>query len=155
HAGAPLRLAFSSNGKQLLSAAADATVRLWDLSRPKTPRVFSGHTGPVYHVEFLARDRRLASASEDGTLRIWNPADGRELLRKDLPLSGRPAIAVAPAGDAAYVSRKTGDDGGAVSVWNLESGSEMGRLLVRSAAVEGLHLTFDGRFLISAESGDN
>ena len=155
HAAPPLHLAFAKDGKRLISAGTDATLRIWDLDRPGEAKLCKGHSGAIYFAEFLAGDGRVISAGEDGTLRLWDPSDGQELQQRKLPLKDRPAMAVAPTGDFAYVAHKPPYGGGAVSVWNLESGSEVGQLLVRSPAVEGLHLAFNGRFLISAESSDN
>lgn len=155
HTSTPLRLVFGSNGRRLVSAAADATVRIWDLEHPGAPRVCQGHSGPVYFVDYLSGDQRIVSAGEDGTVRFWDPSDGRELQQRAIPVTGRPALAVSPAGNVAYLARATPQGSGSVLVWNLELGSEIGRLPVRSTDVSSLHLAYNGRFLISAESGDN
>lgn len=155
HAGPALRIVFHSSGKQLASAGSDATVRIWEIDRPADSRVLKGHTGAVSYVDFLSGDRGIVSAGEDGTVRFWNPVEGRELQQRKIPLKGSSAIVVSPVGDRAYVAHGATSSRGAVSVWDLGTGEELGHLPVRSPMVEGLHLTFDGRFLIAAESGDH
>jgi WD40 repeat protein len=72
-------LAFSSNGKWLLSGGTDRLLRLWDLRTAKEARVSKGHTGAVRCVAFSPDGKRAVSGGDDRSLRIWNLADGEEL----------------------------------------------------------------------------
>ncbi len=71
-------MAFSPDGKQLASAGADGTVKVWDAATGQETRTLYGHTGFVYSVAFSPDGQRLASASLDKTVKVCDVATGRE-----------------------------------------------------------------------------
>jgi RNA polymerase sigma factor (sigma-70 family) len=74
-------LVFSRNGKRLLAANGDGTVRLFDGETLRELRRFPGHTGPVFSVAFSRDGTWAVSAGIDGAVRIWDVGTGRELGR--------------------------------------------------------------------------
>jgi WD40 repeat protein len=72
--GNPLRvfaLGYSPDGRRLVSAGKDGTVRLWDVEAGRELLRLEGHTDWVTAVAFGPRGRLLASCGRDGTVRIW------------------------------------------------------------------------------------
>ena len=67
-------VAYSPNGKQLASASADYTVRLWNLENlDAEPIILRGHADKwVRSVAYSPNGKQLASASSDGTVKLWN-----------------------------------------------------------------------------------
>lgn len=66
-------VAFSSEGRMLVSAGTDRNLTLWDLSgENREPVKLMGHNGEVYSAEFSPDGRLVASASSDGTVRLWD-----------------------------------------------------------------------------------
>jgi WD40 repeat protein/serine/threonine protein kinase len=65
-------LAFSQDGKQLASASADQTLRIWDTETWQEPIVLKGHQQEVWALTFFSDSVRLASGSKDGKICIWD-----------------------------------------------------------------------------------
>jgi len=75
HTEAVTSLAFSPDGRWLISGSADQTLRLWNLfsSDPgQNPLVLLGHTDDVNALAISSGPPWLASASADGSLRLYN-----------------------------------------------------------------------------------
>jgi WD40 repeat protein len=64
-------VSIARDGKRLLSASSDKTVRLWDLASGKELKVYEGHTDYVRSARFSPDGRWAISASHDHTLKLW------------------------------------------------------------------------------------
>ena len=77
HTDSVLAVAFSSNGKLLVSGSADKTVRLWEAETGKLRRAREEHTEPVNIVAFsLAGEKFWSASRENNMLRSWYSRDG-------------------------------------------------------------------------------
>src|SRR5437773_5202811 len=72
HASYLKRIAVSPDGKRLLTAALDASPRLWDLETGKLLRVFTGHSASVMAVAFSPGGKRVLTGGFDNTVRLWD-----------------------------------------------------------------------------------
>jgi glucose repression regulatory protein TUP1 len=75
HADSVYSVAFSSDGRYLLSGSLDKNVILWDLAAPSPNNytIFKGHTDFVLSVAFSLDGRLLLSGSKDRTVTFWDP----------------------------------------------------------------------------------
>jgi hypothetical protein len=71
HGDAVLCIAFSPDGRRILTAGTDKTVRLWDAATREELYRCAGHTDRVAGVAFTP-DGRALSGSWDKTVRLWN-----------------------------------------------------------------------------------
>ena len=70
-------VAFSPDGKRIVSGSLDRTMRLWNTDTGKLIRTREEHTAPVNSVAFSANGKRFWSAShENNTIRSWYVRDG-------------------------------------------------------------------------------
>jgi len=65
---------FSPDGRWLLAAGTDGSVRLWDVSTSKELPVIKGMTGKVLEVFWSPDGQSFWAAGEDGTVRVWDVA---------------------------------------------------------------------------------
>jgi WD40 repeat protein len=66
-------VAFSRDGRHVVSGSDIGTLCLWDL-KSGTSRVLEGHDGWVHAVAFSPDGRHIVSGPEDYTLRLWDVA---------------------------------------------------------------------------------
>lgn len=75
-------LAWSADGKWLVTTSKDKEVRIWDLSaadQPKTARILRGHTASVWLPVLVETNKGswLVTPSDDESARIWTFPDGK------------------------------------------------------------------------------
>jgi WD40 repeat protein len=133
-------LAFTPDGRRLVTGSDDETARVWDLDHPeRAPAVLRGHLAEVEAVAISPDGRRLVTMSNDpgeatGTsVRVW---DLDNLGAEPLVLGPRPRIEtmlVSPDGRSII----GGCDDGVVRLWSLLPS----HLIDLAARVAGRNLT--------------
>ncbi|MGH9470100.1 MAG: WD40 repeat domain-containing protein [Terriglobia bacterium] len=112
HHGPVLGMAFSRDGKSVVTACADGNVRIYSVPDWKLIETLTGNTGPVHWAEFSPDGNWVASAGEDATVRIWSAATGK--LAQTLTESRHPLLTVAFSPNGQYVAASSADG---VHVW--------------------------------------
>jgi eukaryotic-like serine/threonine-protein kinase len=74
-------VAFSPDGKRVLTGSDDKTARLWEASSGRELERLEGHTDVVRNVAFSPDGKQVLTGSYDGTARLWEASSGRELER--------------------------------------------------------------------------
>jgi WD40 repeat protein len=78
HSGMVSSVAFSPDGKRLVSASQDYTIKIWDMENGRELRTLTGHDKEVKSVSWSPDGEFIVSGSDDGTLRIWDAKTGLE-----------------------------------------------------------------------------
>ncbi|MEW6609453.1 MAG: NACHT domain-containing protein, partial [bacterium] len=79
HSSAVTSGVFSGDGKYILSASRDKTLKLWDKETGQEVRTFKGHSDAVFSGVFSGDGKYILSASRDNTLKLWDKETGQEV----------------------------------------------------------------------------
>jgi hypothetical protein len=87
HGGLVLQMAWSPDGKRLVSCAQDVTVKLWDPDTGQELLTFREHRLAAPSVDWSQDGRKIIAAGSDGAVRLWeaNPTVQR-VATQDWPL---------------------------------------------------------------------
>jgi WD40 repeat protein/ribosomal protein L9 len=139
-------VAFSPDGRYIVSGSGDRTLRLWDVSSGQSRR-FDGHAAPVPAVAFSPDGRQIVSGSGDGTLRLWEAASAREVAHLECH-GGVTAVAFSP--DGRYIVSGSNDT--TLRLWEparAASGHETAGFEGHAESVRGVAFSPDGRHIVS------
>jgi WD40 repeat protein len=150
HTAAVTSVAFSRDGRQVVTASQDNTARVWDVAtgRPLTKPL--EHHGFVTAAAFSPDDRRIVTAGGDGTVRVWDAATGT--LTIDLLKHHGYVTSAVFSPDGTRIVTASWDK--TASVWNAKTGTRVAGPLEHRGPVTSAAFSPDGRRIVSA-SGDN
>ncbi|MBW4620625.1 MAG: AAA-like domain-containing protein [Cyanosarcina radialis HA8281-LM2] len=133
-------VSFSPDGKRLISASADRTIKLWSVDG-KLLKTFAGDGAEILEAKFSPDGRSIASTTEDQTVNLWD-SDGT--LLKTLP---QKAITVAFSPDSQLIA--TAAIGQPIHLWRRD-GTPV-KVLPRIVTMSSHKLAFspDGRKIVS------
>lgn len=135
-------VAFSADGKTIVSGSIDKSVRLWELETGKSIAVLQGHTDQVSSVAFSPDGRFVASASRDKTIKIWDISTLGPPQTLEIDTSERPVVTFSQ--DGRFIA--TAGLHGAVSMWEVAT-LKLVRTFQAPAQVFSLAFSTDGKWL--------
>ena len=62
----------TADGRKVVSASSDTTLKVWNVERKALVRTLEGHTAGVNSVALTLDGQHAVSTAYDGTLRMWN-----------------------------------------------------------------------------------
>jgi WD40 repeat protein len=142
HSGGVNCVAFSPDGKQIVSSSDDQTIKIWDAETGVEIKTLAGHYSSIYSVAFSTDGKRIVSGSEDQII-VWDANTGIAL--QTLPVGSLMCVAFSP--DSKRIV--SGGTNNTVNVWDVNTGKELGTLKGHLSAVRSVAFSFDGRRIVS------
>ncbi|MEP4195696.1 MAG: TIR domain-containing protein, partial [Aliishimia sp.] len=143
-------VAFSPDGRRIVSGAHDKTLRIWDTRSGDQLQVLRGHEDLVTSVAFSPDGSRIVSGSDDDTLRIWDARSGAQLQVLRGHEGSVTSVAFSP--DGRRIVSGSRDD--TLRIWDARSGDQMQVLQGHESSVYSVAFSLDGRRIVSG-SNDN
>ncbi|MCX6065371.1 MAG: hypothetical protein NT121_06410, partial [Chloroflexi bacterium] len=122
HKSSVSSVAFSPDGKYVVSGSWDKTARVWETGTGKEIARIT-LDGGVSSVAFSPDSKYVVSGSDDNTARVWEVATGKEISRMTHN-SGVTSVTFSP--DGKYVISGSWD--GAIRIWSTVSGHEIAHM---------------------------
>jgi WD40 repeat protein len=159
HDGRDTLVAFSADGKRLVTTAHDGTIRLWDMADGTERWSFTlpgrrgvGGDNLIYYFQCaaLSPDGKVLAAALDTTVRLWDVTTDKELhfLKWESQDSYVGAVAFSPDGKTLL----TGSGDGRIRFWDVATGKMVRELPGRQEGIAGLFFTPDGKRIVSGGS---
>jgi WD40 repeat protein len=147
-------VAFSPDGKMILTSSGNLTPALWDVASGREVRVFKGHTDGVIAFAFSPDGKKVLTGSSDHTARLWDVASGREIQQFKGHTYGISTVAFSPDGatifTAGFLSDRT------LRVWDAATGRQLGQFKVLpDGSVAPVVFSPDGKTVLSITAADD
>ena len=144
HTGWVMGIAFSPDGKSLVSTSLDGRVKVWSLS-PGSESVTVMSPPAVYgiRVAYSPNGQEFATNAGDGTARIWDANAGDAQLTLTEQAMETMSIAFSPDG----TRFATGSLDGAAILWDKATGKELISFSAHQDGVRDITFSSDGKLL--------
>lgn len=120
-------MAFSPDGRQLLTGTSEGTCRLYALTHSNAVTDLPRHRGRVLGVAFTSDGRLLATGGADNLVRLWDVAGRSEVAL----LAGHRDAVTSLAFSTDGVTLASGGNDRMVRLWHTQTGREVGAFALR------------------------
>jgi len=145
HSARVWSVAYSPDGKRIVSGSFDQTVRIWDAVTGDELMVLRGHEKRVFSVAYSPDGKRIISGSYDGSIRVWDAEEGAEIRS----LAGHDARIEAVAFSPDGKSIASGSWDNTVKIWDAETGDELMTLVGHKHGISDVAFSPDCARIIS------
>jgi RNA polymerase sigma factor (sigma-70 family) len=151
HGGWVSAVAFSADGRLLVSGGADGTVCLWDPADGKRVRQFPALRGEITGLALTPAGQYLVTAGgwaegkgSDHTLSVWRTATGQQLRSWKAGNIWRPGLALSPDGKSVAAAQHD-----KLQIWELATGGERIAFTGHRGPITAVAFTPDGRTVVT------
>ncbi|KAH6712682.1 putative WD-repeat protein [Leptodontidium sp. MPI-SDFR-AT-0119] len=143
-------IAFSPDGKQVVSGSGDETMRLWDAATGAALQTLEGHTNWVRSVTFSPDGSQLVSGSDDKTVRLWDATTGAALQTLKGHTGWVRSVAFSPDGKQVV----SGSNDRTVRLWDAATGAALQTLRGYTDSVTSVAFSPDGKQVVSGSNDE-
>ena len=140
--------AYSPDGREIVSASSDNTIRIWDAVTGECKRVLEGHTSSVNSAAYSPDGREIVSASSDNTIRIWDAVTGECKRVLEGHTSSVNSAAYSP--DGREIVSASSDN--TIRIWDAVTGECKRVLEGHTSSVNSAAYSPDSREIVSASA---
>jgi WD40 repeat protein len=144
----PLKIAFTPDGKTLVTADAKGNVILWGATNARQRASHEIHKSAINDLAIDPDSKTLATASDDKSVKLWDLDKGE--LKKELTGHEDGVLCVAYSRDGKYLASGGKDHN--VKIWNAASGKELATIEAHLNTVTCLAFSPDGRTLVTGSA---
>jgi WD40 repeat protein len=112
----------SQDGRKLISASYDKTVKVWNLDTKEILITLRGHQDRVQVVDFLLDDSKAITGSLDRTIKVWDLMTGNIIRDIELGQGRISYFAISNNKKLIACALKGGSYAGLMNIWDVESG---------------------------------
>jgi WD40 repeat protein len=138
--------AVTPDGRRVVSASEDRTLRVWDIDTGHLVAVLEGHAGRVLGCAVTPDGRRVVSASSDHTLKIWDLERACAIRTLEGHADYVTSCAVTPDGRRVV----SASEDRTLKLWDLDDGRLIATFEGHAGWVAACAVTPDGRRAVSA-----
>jgi WD40 repeat protein/tRNA A-37 threonylcarbamoyl transferase component Bud32 len=149
HARDVIAIAFTPDGRTLITASKDKTARFWDAATGAAIGAVIRHDGWVNALALTPDGRAVLTGSDDTTARLWSVPDAAPLtspLRHTRPVK---AVAIDPDGRLLL----TASEDAMAQLWEARRGQPAGEPLRAPEPIQAAALSPTGRALVTGDRG--
>ncbi|HAB15643.1 MAG TPA: hypothetical protein DCE44_04250 [Verrucomicrobiales bacterium] len=145
HASIVFSVAYSKDGRRIVTGSYDHTAKVWDATTGKELLALKGHDDGVVSVAFSPDGQRIATGSWDKTAKVWEAASARNIIT----LKGHhaPLTSIAYSPDSQRIV--TGSHDTTAKVWDATTGKEILTLKGHSTGILSVAFSQDGHRIVT------
>ena len=138
-------VAFSPDGRTMVSGSSDNTLKLWDVATGKLLRTLEGHSNTVSSVAFSPGGHTILSGSWDHSLKLWEVATGKLIHTFEGHLDHVNSVAFSPDGRTVL----SGGSDRTLKLWDVTTGELMRTFDGHRDTVTSVAFSASGHSLLS------
>ncbi|HLP62103.1 MAG TPA: NACHT domain-containing protein [Candidatus Deferrimicrobium sp.] len=137
---------YSRDGKKILSASNDNTIKEWDAETGVCVKTLAGHKYGVNSAVYSGDGKKILSASSDNTIKEWDAGTG--VCVKTLAGHERSVNSAVYSGDGKKILSASNDN--TIKEWDSEPGECLKTLTGHERSVNSAVYSSDGKKILSA-----
>ena len=154
HSGKVNTIAFSPDGKHILSGSDDKTIKLWDVETGREIRTFSGHEAQVLSLAVSPDGKYAVSGGFENNILIWDMEKGTIIKKifvgKGKWGGGTASVAFSP--DGKYIAAAGNIDDKAfifIRIYELRTGRAVKEFKGHKDYIKSIAFSPDGKHIVS------
>jgi WD40 repeat protein len=136
-------LAFSPDGKSIVTSSYDRKIRLWNVQTGALLHELTGHEKTAWCVAYSPDGKTVASCDEDGLIKLWDVVEGKPITTIHAHALNVWIIKFSPDGQTIV----SGSFDHSVKIWDAHNGKLVKEIAGHTEAVVDLAFNMDGSML--------